>query len=257
MTTTIRQCRIMTIAMVLVSCWAPSLLAQIPNQTDELPDNESTSVDVRVFDVSAPGWRQLTGNDFARVNGDETTLVWSGKEALGSGQPIGVTRTKFTVRNFELAIEWMHLNAAGNSGVFAWVPQWALDDLPPNQLPKAGIEIQMLDHAFAQKYAERSRRPGDWFTTHGDVFAVGKSMMQPFPPLSPSGRRSFPSARTTRGAGQWNQYYVRGINGEIRLWVNGVEVSGGSSCSPCEGFLCLESEGSPIRFREIHIRQLP
>ena len=44
------------------------------------------------------------------------------------------------------------------------------------------------------------------------------------------------------GHSQWNHYYVRAINGEVRLWVNGHEVSGGNGASPPEGFLCLESK---------------
>ncbi|MFG0263839.1 MAG: DUF1080 domain-containing protein [Rhodopirellula sp. JB055] len=223
----------------------------------EEPTQASSKVSVQIFDTNAPGWRQLSGDDFVRVNGDDQTLTWEGTEALGSGQPIGVTRTKFEVKNFELVIQWMHLKPAGNSGVFAWVPMSALTDLPPNRLPNTGIEVQMLDLDYGRKYTESTGKPPTWFTSHGDIFAVGKSSMQPFPPLSPDGHRSFPSAETTRPHGEWNQYYVRGINGEIRLWVNGVEVSGGRSCSPSEGYLCLESEGSPIRFREIWLRELP
>jgi hypothetical protein len=56
---------------------------------------------------------------------------------------------------------------------------------------------------------------------------------------------------------QWNSYYVRAINGEVRLWVNGHEVSGGSGAVPAEGYLCLESEGAPVEFRNIRIRELP
>ena len=48
-----------------------------------------------------------------------------------------------------------------------------------------------------------------------------------------------------------------GINGEVRLWVNGEEVSGGNHCEPRSGFLCLESEGSPVEFRGLRIRELP
>ncbi|WP_047816468.1 3-keto-disaccharide hydrolase [Rhodopirellula islandica] len=221
------------------------------------PNETGSNVSVQVFDTDAPGWRQLDGDDFVRVNGDDQTLVWEGTEALGSGQPIGVTRTKFEVKNFELVIQWKHLKPAGNSGVFAWVPMSALEGLPPNRLPNTGIEVQMLDLDYGRKYTESTGKPPTWFTSHGDIFAVGKSSMQPFPPLSPDGHRSFPSAETTHPHGEWNQYYVRGINGEIRLWVNGVEVSGGRSCSPDEGYLCLESEGSPIRFREIWLRELP
>ena len=46
--------------------------------------------------------------------------------------------------------------AAGNSGVFAWVPMTALDGLPPNQSPRWGIEVQMLDHGYREYHAQRS-----------------------------------------------------------------------------------------------------
>ena len=50
---------------------------------------------------------------------------------------------------------------------------------------------------------------------------------------------------------------LNAINGELRLWVNGEEVSGGNNIDPRAGYLCLESEGSPIDFRNIRIRELP
>ena len=81
--------------------------------------------------------------------------------------------------------------------------------------------------------------------------------MKPFPPLSPNGTRSFPSEERTKPHGEWNHYYVRAINGEVRLWVNGKEVSGGTDCSVTSGYLCLEAEGSPIEFRNLRIRELP
>jgi len=56
---------------------------------------------------------------------------------------------------------------------------------------------------------------------------------------------------------EWNHYYIRAINGELRLWVNGREVSGGRGCEPRRGYVCLESEGSPVEFRDIRIRELP
>jgi hypothetical protein len=39
--------------------------------------------------------------------------------------------------------------------------------------------------------------------------------------------------------------------------VNGEEVSGGAQCDPKTGYLCLESEGSPIEFRNIKLREMP
>lgn len=46
------------------------------------------------------------------------------------------------------------------------------------------------------------------------------------------------------------------MNGVVRLWVNGVEVSGGEGISPAAGYLCLESEGAPIEFRNLRLRRL-
>ena len=96
----------------------------------------------------------------------------------------------------------------------------------------------------------------DWFGTNGDVFPV-RVKMTPFPPVSPNGQRSFPRKHLAKGHGEWNHYYIRAINGEVRLWVNGEEVSGGTGCDPSTGYLCLESEGSPILFRKLRIRELP
>ena len=38
--------------------------------------------------------------------------------------------------------------------------------------------------------------------------------------------------------------------------MNGEEVSGGDNISPSSGYLCLESEGAPIEFRNIRLRKL-
>lgn len=209
------------------------------------------------IDDTGPGWRTLGEADFADVNGLPETWTWDGELLRGTGEPIGVMRTREPVTNFELVVEWRHLRAGGNSGVFVWVPPAALDGLAPGVLPKAGIEVQMLDHGYRQQYEARTGRAGDWFTTHGDVFAVGESRLEPFPPISPDGSRSFPRRELGRGVGEWNHYYVRAINGEVRLWVNGEEVSGGRGAQPRTGYLCLEAEGSPIEFRRIRLRELP
>ena len=209
------------------------------------------------IDGSGPGWRTLGEADFADVNGDPETWTWKDGVLRCSGLPIGVMRTRQKFTNLEMVVEWRHLRPAGNSGVFVWVPDEALAALEPGALPEFGIEVQMLDHAFRDEYEKRSGKKGDWFSTDGDIFAVGKSKLSPFPPLSPDGSRSFPRERRSRGAGEWNHYYVRAINGEVRLWVNGGEVSGGSGASPRTGYLCLESEGSPLEFRNLRVRELP
>jgi len=209
------------------------------------------------IDGSEPGWRTLGSADFAGVNGDPDTWAWNEDTLRSTGKPIGVLRTQHTFVNFELLVEWRHLESAGNSGAFVWVPKAALTGLKPGALPEWGIEIQMLDHGFAEQYEKRTGKKGDWFTTNGDVFAVGKSKLRPFPPTSPNGSRSFPRRNLSKGVGEWNHYYVRAIDGEVRLWVNGEEVSGGSGAQPRSGYLCMEAEGAPVEFRHIRVRELP
>jgi hypothetical protein len=220
------------------------------------PDETPEALPRAFLDGTGPGWVPLGGDDFVNVNCDKDTWTWKDGGVHCTGQPVGVCRTKKTYTNFELVARWRHEKSAGNSGIFVWVPEESLADLKPGRLPH-GIEVQILDHGYAEQYEKQTKKKPDWFTTHGDVFPVGRSKMKPFPPTSPNGSRSFPRKNMSKGFGEWNHYYVRAINGEIRLWVNGEEVSGGDHIEPRSGYLCLESEGSPIDFKNIRIRELP
>lgn len=231
----------------LVACVSMPLAAALAQ--DSLPK--------ATIDGTGPGWKELTLDDFQMVNGEEDTWTWKDNVIHCTGQPVGVTRSKEPVTNFELVAQWRHLKSGGNSGIFVWASEEALKDLPKGKLPPGGIEVQVLDHGFKENYEKASGKTADWFTTNGDVFPVGKSKMTPFPPVSPNGSRSFPTKHLSKGVNEWNHYYIRAINGEVRLWVNGEEVSGGTNCEPASGYLCLESEGAPVEFKNLRIRKLP
>jgi len=157
------------------------------------------------------------------------------------GVPTGALRTVRQYENFELELEWRHLKAGGNSGVFIWA----------GPLPAVGqpflraIEVQVLDHAYGKS---------DWFTTHGDVFPIHGSSMKPFAPSR--GDRSFPRELRSKGSPEWNHYRVVATNGVLRLSVNGAEVSGGIECNWRKGFIALESEGGEVDFRNLRVREL-
>ena len=210
------------------------------------------------IDGTAPGWRRLGQVDFVDVNCATNTWTWTDSGVHCTGQPVGVTRMKKPVTNFELVAEWRHLRSGGNSGIFVWASDASIQDLAAGKgrLPD-GIEVQVLDHGYTEQYEKSSGKKADWFTTNGDVFPTGPAKMKPFPPIAPDGQRSFPRKNLSKGINEWNHYYVRAINGEVRLWVNGEEVSGGTDCRPASGYLCLESEGSPVDFRGLRIRELP
>ena len=209
------------------------------------------------IDDEAPGWRSLGPNDFTKVNSAENTWSWHDGILHCTGQPVSVLRTVKEYGNLEMVVEWSHQKPAGNSGVFLWTTPESIQRLTAAGKPglPQGIEVQVLDHGYTDMMKSRGQKT-DWFGTNGDVFPVGVKMT-PFPPLSPDGSRSFPRKHLAKGHGEWNHYYIRAINGEVRLWVNGEEVSGGNGIEPAQGYLCLESEGSPIHFRRIRIRELP
>jgi 3-keto-disaccharide hydrolase len=244
------KCHLVKQLVIALVC-ALSLVAGL--SAARQPDNHSKAF----IDGTEPGWISLTQKDFVNVNCDPDTWTWEDGSVHCTGKPVGVARTQKTYTNFELIAEWQHLKSAGNSGVFIWATEEGMKDLKPNALPSVGIECQVLDHGYKEQYEKQSGKKADWFTTDGDVFPVGKSKMTPFAPTSPNGQRSFPRKNLSKGVGEWNHYYIRCVNGEVRLWVNGEEVSGGSNCEPRSGHVCLESEGSPVEFRNVRIRELP
>lgn len=214
--------------------------------------DETTELKKAFVDGTGEGWRPLTREDFTQVNSAADTWSWKDGVLHCTGRPVSVMRTKKQFTNFEMVCEWMHLKSAGNSGVFVWTTEESIERLTESGKPglPQGIEVQVLDLEYGGK------KKADWYTSHGDVFPVG-TQMKPFPPVAPNGKRSFPSKNLSKGINLWNHYYVRAINGEVRLWVNGEEVSGGTDCEPRVGYLCLESEGSPIQFKNLRIRELP
>jgi len=237
---------------------AIAMVTLVAADSHDAPQAEATPpVTHAVIDGAAPGFVTLGPDDFTPANTPAEMWQWREDGSLHcTGSPIGGLRSKKIYTNFEMVFEWKHHNYAGNSGVFVWGPKDRIDNLPPNKLP-VGIEVQILDLGYGEQWEKRHNKPSDWFTCHGDVFPVGGSKMKPFPPAAPNGQRSFPTHETTRPFGQWNHYYLRCINGEVRLWVNGVEVSGGNACEPRTGYVVFEAEGAPIDFRNIRLRELP
>jgi hypothetical protein len=76
-------------------------------------------------------------------------------------------------------------------------------------------------------------------------------------PDNPRGRRSKSIENRCKGRGQWNTYDVVCVDGVIKLSVNGKFVNGIRESQQKKGYLCLESEGAEIHFRNIKIMELP
>jgi hypothetical protein len=187
------------------------------------------------------------------VNANCAPETWSVRDGMihCTGRPTGALRTTRQYENFILEVEWRHLTSGGNSGVFIWGTPIAAPGVPFLR----GIEVQVLDHGYAEKYEKQTGKKADWFTTHGDVFPIHGASMQPFG--RHNGDRSFPSEERSKPSPEWNHYRIVCSNGVLRLHVNGKEVSGGENCNYRKGYLALESEGAPVEFRTVRIRELP
>jgi len=89
---------------------------------------------------------------------------------------------------------------------------------------------------------------------HGELFGANGLKTTPD---NPRGSRSKSIENRCLGKGQWNTYDVVCVDGVVKLSVNGKFVNGVSQASVKKGYLCLESEGAEIHFRNIHIMELP
>ncbi len=202
--------------------------------------------------VAAPGeWVALSGADdlagWIPVNCGPTTFVARDGMIVTTGVPISLLRSDRQYENFELELEWRHLREGGNAGVFLWGHPVTAPGTPFAR----GIEVQILDHGY------NADGKNEWYTTHGDIFPIHGATMTPAGRVALSGCRSFPAEERSKGSPEWNHYRIVANDGEVRLSVNGKEVTVGQDCNPRKGYICLEAEGSECHFRNIRIRELP
>jgi hypothetical protein len=170
--------------------------------------------------------------------------TWSMQDGMlvCTGKPIGEIRTERMYQNFILEVEWRHMVPGGNAGIFVWA-----DDITAKGVPfHRSIEVQVLENAYGQS-------PGH--TTHGDIFPIHGATMTPV--NGRGGSRAFPTEERSKPSPEWNHYRIECNDGAIRLSVNGKLVTQGTNCSPRKGYLCLESEGGVVHYRNMKIRELP
>lgn len=166
-----------------------------------------------------------------------------------SGHPIGVMRSEKQYENFVLHIEWKHIEAGGNSGVFVWSNA---NPAEKSRLPD-GVEVQMLELDWVNLNTKEGVTPPIAYV-HGELFGVGGVKTVPD---NPRGTRSKSVENRCKGRGEWNTYDVVCVDGNIKLSVNGKFVNGISQSTQRRGYICLESEGAEIHFRNLTILELP
>jgi len=201
-------------------------------------------------------------NTISGKSGDATPIKWINVNTVKKGwtvgtdgvlvnlgHPIGVVRSEKQYENFILHVEWRHMEAGGNSGVFAWS---GADPEEGSVLPD-GVEIQMLELDWVNINAKNGVQQPIAYV-HGEVWGVGGVVTVPD---NPRGERSKSIENRCKGKGEWNTYDVVCVDGVIKLSVNGKFVNGISKSTQKKGYLCLESEGAEIHFRNFKVIKLP
>jgi hypothetical protein len=204
--------------------------------------------------TTAPGFVDLfNGQDLSGwVDVNTSPETWSVKDGLlvCRGLPIGVMRSEKQYENFVLHIEWRHMEAGGNSGVFVW----SEGSIPESRRLPKGMEVQMLELDWVNQHRLKNGEPNDIGYISGELFGANGLTATPD---NPRGRRSKSRELRCKGKDEWNVYDVVCVDGTVKLSINGKFVNSIRDSSMRKGYLCLESEGAEIHFRNIRILELP
>jgi peroxiredoxin len=163
----------------------------------------------------------------------DPTGIWSVKDGVlrCEGRPFGFLRTEKTYTDYTLHLEWRWPLTPTNSGVL-------LHASKQDRLWPTSIEAQLMH-----------RNAGDFWLIGGASGTVqGKTRK--------SGRAAKMKDSSEKPAGRWNTYEIVCDGNTIRLTVNGVHQNTMTGAAPHSGHILLQSEGSPIEFRNIYIEPL-
>lgn len=137
------------------------------------------------------------------------------------GDPKGFLYTEKEYGEFDLTFEWQIVSDPnGNSGVLVFTQ----DD--PRLWPTS-IQIQLHQPAA------------------GSVFPSGDAITD----------ATVKREGLARPVGEWNECRITSHSGRILVHVNGAKAGEVTGCKPAAGRIAIQSEGSEVRFRRIHLRQ--
>jgi len=190
-----------------------------------------SSESVQLFNgYNMDGWSAYLNND------GKMDKVWSVADGIIScvGKPAGYIYTDRAYQNFVLEVDWRWdpvTKKSGNSGV---------------------LFRQVGEHKVWPKSIEAQLQSG----SAGDFWCIGEFPMKTDPDRTRGGNTKHMEMNENE-VGQWNHYEIHCIGGDVVLMVNGKVVNTASDCAEVPGPICLQSEGTPIQFRNIRIHELP
>jgi len=173
------------------------------------------------------GWHLFIPDE----NVDPAT-VWEVRDGVVhcKGTPTGYMRTTTEYENYRLKLQWRWPGRGGNSGVLLHI------QLPDKVWPKA-IEGQL-----------QSGHAADFWVIGGTDFEEHTD----------EDNRRVPKRKKSneKPLGEWNQYEIFCKDNVIRLYVNGLLQNAATETTVNKGYIGLQSEGTPIEFRNVTLEPL-
>jgi hypothetical protein len=182
------------------------------------------------------GWIRFSPEDKPDADKKWTVdKVWSVRDGVirCEGRPNGFIRTTESYANYKLHLEWRWTDNPTNSGVL--LHSGGIDQVWPKC-----IEAQL-----------KSDSAGDFVLINGTGITVGGKDMQDVSRQFVSVKKEHDS--NEKPAGQWNSYDIICDGKTVTVYVNGLLQNKGMNAKPSYGRICLQSEGSPIEFRNIYL----
>lgn len=188
-------------------------------------------------DKDLDGWIRFSPSDKPDADKKWTVdNVWSIRDGVihCEGVPNGYMRTVESYANYKLHVEWRWADKPTNSGVL---------------LNKTGIDRVWPTCVEAQLKHENA---GDfWLLSQSTIVVDGDQIG---PKQFANAAKKHPT--NEKPVGEWNTYDITCDGGSIKLVVNGLLQNEGVKANPASGPICLQSEGSPIEFRNVYLEPL-
>lgn len=163
--------------------------------------------------------------------------VWSVEDGVlrCKGQPAGYLLTKKNdFENYVLELEWRWPEKGGNNGVLVHVTE-------PGAL---GVWPKSLEVQLADKEA-------------GDFWVIGTTIEIDKPEGRIKDRRHINlSDGDEKPLGKWNKMEITCRGDEVLVKVNGKLVNHAKKVSQTKGAIALQSEGTPIEYRNVKLTKL-
>lgn len=204
----------------------------------------------RIF-VSVPGLLFFAGLGFGQdfvslmpkrdvsehwtVEGKTPKDAWMVQDGviICTGQPNGFLRSKKTYRNYVLKAEWRFQGG--------WTQTEGAD-----HWPNAGFFIHSgpVSNGWPMSFEVQGH-----YGEAGSLFGVRGGEIK--------GAKRGPFVKDRPPFGSWDKYEITSRDGKVTVVLNGVLVNEGTDAKPREGNICLQSEGWPVHYRSIEIKELP